>query len=189
MKVLRFYTDVDKWSTLMPEDEDQSLFDLEKTKKRSRNWKTPTLRMSAVSRAKHGDFRDIHSGQWAVTPRVAEHLGTWFIKAGELLPIQVDDGTELFWFNCTNVQDAFDWDAGEVDFDEVVEHAFDTRSLDGVGLFRLPHVMKPDPDDPDTWVFSYYQFVAVADKAADFPALVAASKYRGIEFREVWSHE
>jgi hypothetical protein len=116
-------------------------------------------------------------------------MSPWFTRAGELLPIKVDDGSELFWFNCTDVRDAFDWDAGVVDFDEVTEYAFDVASLNGVGLFRLPHVMKPDPDDPDTWVFSWYQFVAVADKAADFPALVRTSKYRGIEFREVWSDE
>lgn len=189
MKVFRFYTDVDKWSTLIPADKDQALFDLEKTRKRARNWKPPTLQLSATSRAKHGDFRDLHSGQWAVTLRVAEHLAPWFTRAGELLPIKVDDGNELYWFNCTDVRDAFDWDAGEVDFDEIMEYAFDAASLDGAGLFRLPHVMKLSPNDPDTWVVSWYQFVAVADKAAGFPAHVAASKYRGIEFREVWSDD
>lgn len=187
MKVLRFVTDVDRWSTLLPAEADEVLFDLEKPKKRARNWKPPTVRRSAAARAKHGDFRDLHAGQWAVTPRVAEHLGPWFTRAGELLPVKVDDGTDMFWFNCTDIRDAFDWDAGEVDVDEIVGYAFDAASLDGAGLFRLPHVLKPDPDDPDTWAFSWHQFVAVADGAADFPALVAAGGYRGIEFREVWS--
>lgn len=189
MKVFRFTTDVDLWSTLMPADADQILFDLEKPKKRVRTWKTPIVQKSAVARAKHGDFRDLHSGQWAVTPRVAEQLASWFTNAGELLPITVDDGTDLYWFNCTRIIDAFDWDSGEVDVDEIVEYAFDPALLDGVGLFRLPHIMKPDPDDPDSWVFSWYQFVAVADSTTDFTALVAANKYRGIEFREVWSDE
>lgn len=189
MKVLRLYSDVDKWSTLVPTDVDQKLFNLDHPKKRARNWKPPTVKMSAVSRAKHGDFRDLHSGQWAVTSRVVENLGSWFTRAGELLPIKVDDGTEMYWFNCTTVIDAFDWDAGEIDIDEVAVYAFDARALDGVGFFRLPHVMKPDPKDPDTWVFSWYQFVAVADKATDFPSLVVANKCRGIEFREVWSDE
>ncbi|MEO2088698.1 MAG: hypothetical protein ABGY75_04255, partial [Gemmataceae bacterium] len=106
MKVMRLYADVDRWSTLVPGDADQYLFDLQKPKKRAGRWKGPTVRSSAPARAKHGDFRDLHQGQWAVSPAAADALEPWFAAAGELLPIRVD-GDDLFWFNCTTVLDAF----------------------------------------------------------------------------------
>lgn len=187
MRVLRFYTDVDVWSTLMPEESDQELFDLEVTKKRGSRWKAPRVKMSAVSRAQHGDIRDLHQAQWAVSSKAAQALQSWFIEAGELLPIKVDDGSELFWFNCTRVIDALDVDACEIDFDEVVTYAFKPQQLKGVGLFRLPAVMKLDPDDTDTWLYSYYQFLVESDESRDsFLTMVKAHKLKGFELREVW---
>lgn len=191
MRVCRFYTDVDAWSTLMPEDADQEIFDLAKTKKRLKHWKSPTVRVSAVARAKHGDFRDLHQAQWAVTPRAAGVLQSWFDAAGELLPLRVDDGSELLWFNCTRVVDALDHEASEIDFDEVVSYAFKAQALAGVGLFRLPAIMKVDPTNPDTWVFSYYQFVVDSDDSAagGFATTLRTHKLKGLELREVWSDE
>lgn len=99
-------------------------------------------------------------------------LGELLVASGEVLPLETDDGVELFVLNATRVVDALDEGRSEITrfpgsgrIMRIKSIAFKTELLRGIDIFRLPHRASA---------------TYVSDRVVK---IVAAAGLRGLEFK------
>jgi hypothetical protein len=145
------------------------------------NWRPIKVRRghptSNESKAKEADFPWYGGGAHIILRRSAvDALQPLLDEYGELLPLEDEQGVELYLFNCLKTVDALDFDKSEISyFDDGVtiirikRYAFLTEKLDDLAMFRLA-------ENGLSNIYVSQRFIDAVKRA----------KLVGLRFREIW---
>lgn len=185
MKVFRLEASVNDFRTLLPADEQL--------------WSTGYLSFAGLPRRKdwHGlrayvtnpikppaDFMGFGSGTVAVSEEAAENSRTFFEMAGELLPVDIEDGGRCYLLNVTECFNALDkeatkWILGAKTQQpiQIEKYEFHANRLPESTIFKIPETVKGE--------------ILVSERTGEaldeFKAFYEQQGFTGLKFLQLWS--
>ncbi len=185
MKIFNVKVDLNCSQLIMPVEDTDEISDLlifdGKTK--SSSWRPLEFYIYDPANSKSNFYSLIHSGAFACDNKAIDSLYLFFGFGSELLPIFLEDGTELFILNVTDCINALDQKKSEFDLYDngergrILKYSFHRDRFSESSIFKIPETSK-------TEILTYS---GVKSEEDEFYSKYLQTDLRGLTFEEIYS--
>lgn len=147
MKIYSIEVDIDKYQTILPVLDSNEIYEILDFKglPKEKKWE-PIVFYIDNPLAIQGDFYSlINSAAFVCNKKAVDKLGRFWDLSAELLPIFLEDGTELFIVNIIDCINALDQKDTEYDYYEdgtrsnrILKYAFHKNRYHESSIFKIP---------------------------------------------------
>jgi len=186
MKILSVQTDINKYQLILPLSDSDEVYDMLDFNGNSKLniWKPLTFFIDNPLNRKADFFSFIGSSAFACNKLATDKLMRFWSLSAELLPINLEDGTELFIVNVIDCVNALDQENVEYDYyddgsrsNRILKYSFHKNRFHESSIFKIPETAK-------TQILTY---VGVKTSEDEFYTAYNQSGLEGLVFKELYS--
>lgn len=186
MKIFNVHTDIDKYQVILPVSDSDEVYDLIDFTGLPKTdiWKPIEFYIDNPLANKSDFFSFINSAAFACNKKALDKLMRFWKMGAELLPIYLEDGTELFIVNVIDCVNALNQTKSEYDFyadgtrsNRILKYAFHKNRFHESSIFKIP-------ETANIQVLTYSDVKSPED---EFYNAYKQSGLEGLIFEEIYS--
>jgi len=189
MKIYKLDVDINRYQSLLPVSDDDSLFDntlVFKGYPKLDTWKSLSFYIDNPLDKEANFFALFNSSALVCDKNAADMLAWYWGMCGELLPMELEDGRKMFILNVLDCPNVLDKENTEYDcYDDgtrsnrIIKYSFHKNRFHESSIFKIPETAK-------TEILTYTGVKASED---EFYNAYHESGLQGLTFEEVYCDE
>jgi len=188
MKVYSIELDINEFQIILPDSNSDEVMDMLEFDghPKKENWKPIKFYIDNPLKKKGDFFSFINPSALACNQKAVDELWRFWNLSSELLPIYLEDNTQLFIVNVTDCVNALDHENIEYDYysdgtrsNRILKYAFHPRRFHESTILKIP-------EQADTLILTYEGIRAPED---EFISCYKKSDLQGLKFELLFSDE